>query len=223
MSNGFGRIYVPDSQDEKYQIRSLTASEEPWPDPTPSYAYWHGSMFLDQGSTPQCVEYSWHHYLQTGRIRPRSKYPYWVLGTPYMEMQRVDEFPGENYDGTSVRAGAKVMQAMGFIDSYLWAWDIQTTIDAVLRFGPVVVGTNWYEGMFYPEYNNNRVVKPTGRIAGGHAWLIEGANRKQGLFRAKNSWGRSWGRQGRFWISFEDMERLINEDGEVCLAVESQV
>jgi hypothetical protein len=215
MGHGLGRReYIPDVNDEKYQIRGLLSALEP---PQREYSYWHGSMFLDQGRTSQCVEYAFHHYVQTGRIRPKIRHPYWLLGEPYNRMQDNDEWEGNDYDGTSVRAGAKVMQEMGYIDSYLWAWDLNTTIDAALSLGPVVVGTNWYEGMFSPE---GKVVKPTGRIAGGHAWLIDGANRKHGFFRAKNSWGRGWGTKGRFWISFEDMERLINEDGEVCLAVE---
>lgn len=190
------------------------------PQPPKSHAYWHGSMFLDQGPTSQCVEYSWHHYVQTGKIRPKSRHPYWTAGQPYNEMQRVDEWPGEDYDGTSVRAGAKVMQQMGYIDSYLWAWDLETVVDAVTRVGPVVMGTNWYRSMFTPDAKG--VVRAEGPIDGGHAWLLDGASRKHGMARAKNSWSRQWGKGGRFWIPFEVLEKLINEDGEACLAVEVQ-
>lgn len=215
---GLGRReYVPDPKDELHLIRALVA--EPAPVPVP-YAYYGGSMFLDQGSTSQCVEYAWHHYVQAGRIRPRRKYPYWQLGDPYRQMQDVDEWEGNNYDGTSVRAGAKIMQSMGYIGEYRWAWDLETVIDAVTRVGPVVMGTNWYRSMFYP--NDRGLVTISGPIDGGHAWLLDGASRKHGMARAKNSWSKNWGRRGRFWIPFEDLERLINEEGEACLALEVQ-
>jgi C1A family cysteine protease len=84
--------------------------------------------------------------------------------------------------------------------------------------GPVVVGTNWYNGMFYP--NRNGLIKISGRIAGGHAYVINGVNTVTRLFRIKNSWGQSWGQSGHAYISFTDMERLIRERGEICFAVE---
>lgn len=215
---GLGRReFVYDPGDEKHLMRALVAEEAPRPVP---YAYYHGSMFLNQGGTSQCVEYSWHHYVQTGKIRPRVRHPYWPLGEPYRQMQDVDEWEGNDYDGTSVRAGAKIMQQMGYIGEYRWAWDLETVVDAVTRVGPVVMGTNWYRSMFVPD--SQGVVQAAGPIDGGHAWLIDGASRKRGLARAKNSWGTEWGKRGRFWIPFEVLERLIREDGEACLALEVQ-
>lgn len=215
MSNyGLGRRAAPDQRDEEYPVRPLLAAVEVKP-----YGYYFGSMFLDQGDTPMCVEYSWHHWLQTGRIRPKQDWPYWPYGEVYHAAQKVDEWYGEDYDGTSVRAGAKVLQAKGFIKEYRWAFTLEEVIDTVTRVGPVVMGTNWYSDMFYPDHRGR--IKVGGSMAGGHAWLIDGANRKQGLIRAKNSWGRKWGVQGRFWLPFEDLERLINEQGEACIAVEN--
>jgi len=42
-------------------------------------------------------------------------------------------------------------------------------------------------------------------------------------FRAINSWGRSWGQNGRFWIRQDDLMLLLQEDGEACAAVEQRV
>jgi len=178
-------------------------------------------MLLNQGSLPHCVEYAWHHWLQTGRTRPKQPWPYWNYGEAYAQMQKVDEWDGENYDGTSVRAGAKVLQQMGFVGSYLWAWDAETVIDAVLTTGPVVMGTNWYTSMFEPDSRGR--IKVLGYNEGGHAWLIDGVNRKQRMVRAKNSWGKDFGVNGRFWLTFDDLQRLITEQGEACLAVEVSI
>jgi hypothetical protein len=211
MSKGLGRKRVADSRDGNYLIRSIlpkriSITSKYWYDNTP---------FLNQGSTSQCVAYSLTHWLYAspiiqGGLRPQEL---------YQQAQKVDEWEGENYDGTSVRAGAKVLQDNGYIKEFRWAWDLQTLIDAVLTKGPVVVGTTWYEDMFYPK---DGVVKVGGSAAGGHAWLITGVNTKTRLFRAKNSWGQSWGKNGRFWISFDDMDTLVKDYGEVLLAIENK-
>ena len=72
--------------------------------------------------------------------------------------------------------------------------------------------------MFYPDRNG--LIKISGRLAGGHAYVINGVDTKKQQFRIKNSWGKSWGQQGHAYISFTDMKRLIKENGEICLAVE---
>lgn len=137
----------------------------------------------------------------------------------YSGAQTMDEWPGENYNGTSVRGGAKYLKSLGKINSYLWAFDVQTLINTVLTVGPVVVGTNWYYNMFYPDKNG--IIRLGGRLVGGHAYEINGVDTVKKQFRIKNSWGKYWGLQGRAYISFTDMSRLIKEGGEVCLAVEN--
>lgn len=125
---------------------------------------------------------------------------------------------GNSYDGTSVRAGAKILKKQGFINSYYWAWDIDTIVDALLNLGPIVVGTWWTEDMFYPDTKG--WIKATGEMAGGHAYLLDGVNTKKKKIRIKNSWGREWGKNGFAYISFDDLDQLIKMNGEACLATE---
>ena len=136
----------------------------------------------------------------------------------YQNAQKLDEWLGENYDGTSVRAGVKYLQNVKKVSSYYWGYDLNTLINTVLNIGPVVVGTNWYNGMFYPDKKG--LIRLSGGLAGGHAYVINGVDKTKKLFRLKNSWGRSWGQQGHAYISFNDMTRLIKERGEICLAAE---
>lgn len=216
MGFGLGRIQAADDRDKSFLMRAATAfvkSEAP-------YKYWNQSQYWgDQGDLPACVGYAWAHWLKNAPITQKQ------LKQPdplryYMRAQQLDEWEGEDYAGTSVRGGAKALQEMGFVGAYLWAWNVTEIEKAIKSVGPVVVGTNWYYSMFQPQEDG--LLEVSGPLAGGHAYLLNGVNSKKELFRIKNSWGRGWGDSGNAWISFEDMQRLLNEEGEACLATELQ-
>jgi hypothetical protein len=134
----------------------------------------------------------------------------------YNICQFYDEWEGIDYAGTSVRAGAKILKMIGLISEYRWATSVQDLAYVVLEESPVVVGTDWYEGM-----DGGGILKVTGALLGGHAWLVDGVDTDKKLFRMKNSWGTNWGEHGRAYIPFEDMEILLSRDGEVCLGIEA--
>ena len=176
---------------------------------------------LDQGSDPFCVEYAATQLLWTG---PVSNYKFnHVHGELYHRCQKVDEWPGEDYDGTSVRAAMKVLQSDGYISEYNWAFDVGTVVNYVLTTGPVIVGTNWYYDMFNPK---DGFIQVGGVLIGGHAWLLKGINLDYpcpdgttGAFRMIQSWGHEWGNGpvgGLAWVSIRDIARLIEEDGEAA-------
>jgi hypothetical protein len=210
MRKGLGRLWVPDERDQRFQLRRLLPQE---PSPLAYRYWWDNGIWLDQGLTSQCVAYSWTHRLADA---PSLKDPGRLLAPDqlYWRAQVADEWPGEDYDGTSIRAGAKVLQSMGYIGSYYWSYDLATTVETILRLGPVVIGTYWYEGMDTPDRLG--LVHPSGLNYGGHAYVLNGVSRNTRRFRIKNSWGRSWGREGRAFLSFDDFETLLAQDGEVC-------
>jgi hypothetical protein len=219
---GLGRRQAPDERDERFPVGLLLpiqASERRW------RYWWTGGAWLDQGATGTCVGHAWGHYIEDGPVTHRGTIdPYGI----YRDAVAVDEWPDNDHEttasegrlqfGTSVRAGAKVLQRRGLISQYRWAFDLPTVVDTLLELGPVVAGTWWYESMFRPA-PDGRVTVSGGR-AGGHAYLLNGVNVDRRLVRAKNSWGREWGRDGSFWLTFDDLDRLIAEQGEACLALE---
>lgn len=210
-----GRIIIPDEKDKNYLIASLIKKA-----PIRTSRYWLSDQWYgDQGNTSECVGYSWAHWIEDGPVIHDGIPPIIKPEVIYKEAQKIDDWPGENYDGTSVRAGAQYLLNSGKIQGYYWAWDINTLIDAVLTKGPVVVGTYWYSTMFYTDIRG--YIKVGGYVVGGHSYMINGIDTVLRVFRIKNSWSKGWGKKGHAFISFDDMERLIKNNGEVCLAVEN--
>jgi len=218
---GPGRIPPPDrDKDEDYPLRADAKAAA-----GVSYKYYQSPLPTDdQGGTSQCVAYGGNHWLGASPIRNKKLIPHRKL---YTLCQRNDEWPGEEptYEGTSVRALFKVLKQLGLIENYLWAFDIEPVVNFLLTKGPLVMGTTWTYDMFDTDHWG--FVTPTGRFAGGHAWLLDGiAVYKKcpdgtiGAARALNSWGRTWGEAGRFWISLKDLETLILDDGEAGMGTE---
>ena len=221
LPHSLGRVYIEDKRDLNYLIKNnqRTLQQISTPPKVLTQRYWDANGWWgDQGNTPQCVGYSWSHWLEDGPVQQSGIPPIIKPFDIYKNAQKLDEWYGENYDGTSVRGAVKYLKNIGKVKSYYWAFDIQTLSETILKLGPVVVGTNWYNGMFYP--NKNGLIKIGGQMVGGHAYLINGVDTKTKQFRIKNSWGKSWGKGGHAFISFNDMSRLIKENGEICLAIE---
>jgi hypothetical protein len=221
LPHSLGRVYIEDKRDLNYLIKNnqRTLQQISTPPKVLTQRYWDANGWWgDQGNTPQCVGYSWSHWLEDGPVQQSGIPPIINPFDIYKNAQKLDEWYGENYDGTSVRGAVKYLKNIGKVKSYYWAFDIQTLSETILKLGPVVVGTNWYNGMFYP--NKNGLIKIGGQMVGGHAYLINGVDTKTKQFRIKNSWGKSWGKGGHAFISFNDMSRLIKENGEICLAIE---
>lgn len=220
-----GRLQITDDRDQSFLIqpRLLQVPKEQF---DRRYRYWWASGWWgDQGYTSQCVAYAWLHWAEDGPVthapRARGADPLAVPTTVYNRAQELDEWPGSDYEGTSVRAGAKVLKELGVISGYRWAWDLDTAINALLTLGPLVVGSTWHLGMFYPDKDG--VIYPDGEPVGGHAYVANGVNLDKKMIRIKNSWGRMWGRNGYAYMKFEDFGKLIDDYGEVCIADEVTV
>jgi hypothetical protein len=135
----------------------------------------------------------------------------------YAACKVVDGEPG-NEDGSYIRSGAKVMKARKRIGTYFFASSIDEAADYVARFGPVVIGTDWYAGMMEPSFSS-AVLKPTGKRVGGHAYLWIGVTSNYAIIR--NSWGVDWGRAGDARIKLSDLKAIFGRYGEACAATES--
>jgi hypothetical protein len=213
-----GRFFVRDYRDDDYIFQKNLMGNVS----SSNTKYWLDNYWWEnQDRLPICVGCAWCHWIEDGPITHQSESkPILSPITIYNEAQKLDSIPGENYKGTSVRAGAKYLKSIKKIKKYLWIKDIQTLVYTILNTGPVIAGTIWYYDMFYP--NENGLIQIGGEKSGAHAYVINGVNVEKELFRIKNSWGKGWGKDGRAYISFSDMKRLLNEYGEICLPIENK-
>jgi hypothetical protein len=198
----------------------------------PQRKMWEEGTVLDQGNEGACVGFGWMgEYLATPAAppsQPPARLAEAYAKDIYASAKTVDEFPGENYEGTSVLAGAKVMKSRGFIQSYRWAFSIEAVRDAIIQEGPVVIGVPWKEGMY--DTAAGGVVKVSGKSVGGHCLVLTGydpamkiGSRKYEVYRWRNSWGSSYGVGGSGYIKATDLAKLLKGVGEACVPIGRQV
>lgn len=219
-----GRRFEPDSRNALFPVRALLprAAYE-----TPISKTWNILRVLDQGAEGSCVGHGIAHEMLSDPYPDETIEEKDALGI-YHFAQMLDDYPGENYSGTSVLAGVKALtSSYDGVDSYRWASSLNDIVATIGYHGPVVVGTNWYDSMYTPapyttgtEEASQVTVK--GEVAGGHCYLLRGVDIENKQFVLQNSWGLSWGVKGAAFISFDDFDRLLHENGEACVIVHTE-
>lgn len=202
-----------DERSRSYPIRNLVLDK-----PQRSYT-WACDTYLDQGREGACVGFSIAHEIAARPVEAAASSG--LALDIYDRARQLDDWEGEDYDGTSVIAGMKAAVEKGYFNEYRWAFDLNDLILAVGYKGPAILGINWYEGMLDPDENG--YIRPTGDIVGGHAILCRGVGVRQRYFYLHNSWGRDWGPLGGTCrIRFADLEQILHEDGEACIPMGRQ-
>lgn len=200
-----GRLVQFDERSRGFPVAATVTGKKPR-----SYT-WRCSTFLDQGREGACVGFTMAHEL-AARPVPVAGVTAAQAQAIYREAQKIDPWPGENYEGTSTLAGIKILQRQGHITEYRWAFSLEELVLAVGYRGPCAIGVNWYQGMFSPDQLG--FLRPVGRLAGGHCTLVYSVNVREEFVRIHNSWGQDWGDGGTAKIRFADLARLLGEDGE---------
>jgi hypothetical protein len=212
------RLVQFDEKSRKFPIRTLVRKQKP------RSQTWRLNIRLDQGKEGACVGFGITHEIAARPAEVFGLSNEYARKGIYWEAQKIDGMPGGSYpgadpfyEGTSVLAGLKVAQKLGWADGYRWAFGLDDLILGVGHNGPAVLGLQWYEGMMNPDKAG--VIHPTGKVVGGHCILCRGVYIAEKRFRLSNSWGRTWGQDGECFISFADMDRLLHEDGEAAFFV----
>lgn len=201
------------------------------------------SYVADGIGVHNCVEFAICHELLARPVAVALSKITDILDTKgiYWPAQRTDQweggsYPGANpfYVGTSVLAGMKVAQDLGFFSEYRWAFGVEELVMALGYKGPAVLGVAWYQGMFDAEPSTGWI-RVTGHVRGGHAILAQGVkilwktpdaprdwsnvDLHSSYVTLHNSWGNGWGVNGRARISLSDLNFLLKQRGECCIPV----
>jgi hypothetical protein len=142
----------------------------------------------------------------------------------YKEAQKIDEWPGEDYEGTSVRAVLDVLKDVGHrriyrgiskeaspaegISEFRWALTVDEVRTALAGGRPVILGIEWFDVFDKPEKRGHQwwLPEPIGYIAGGHAICCYGVSDRRQAVKLVNSWGSSY---PLTWLPYATLEKLL--------------
>lgn len=210
---GLGRLVEHDERS-----RMFAAARAPQ---QKSVLHVHNAPVLDQGESSSCTGHALAQCINTepfAKCRQRflnsdNAYDLYSLAT------RLDSFkwtyPPEDR-GSSGLAVAKAGWRRGYLKSYAHAFGFNAFC-RVLQTQPVLVGTKWFAGMNEPDRFG--FVFPSKGDEGGHKYLALGIDYAERSITFLNSWGSSWGKNGRFKMKFEVFDGLLKQRGDVVVPV----
>lgn len=205
------------------------------------YARIH-KLILNQGQEGACTGFGlaavinyllWKKHvdqeIKTGKKSPKMAK---VSQRMLYHMARIyDEWPGEDYEGSSCRGAMKGWYRHGVCTDQFWPYkskfvapkdgwqqdaaklplgayyrinkDSIADMQAAIReVGAIYVSANVHQGWFLDSFSTLPVIPMKSDEAGGHAFAITGYS-TQG-FVVQNSWGEKWGCQGFAILTYED-------------------
>lgn len=226
-----GRLAQFDEESRKYNITNVLKSQVIF-----SHS-WSQPIRLDQSNTSACTGNARTYDLAGDPVPVKNEqgkaldenFAQWL----YHQAQLYDEWPGSNYEGSSVLGAIKALKANGYKGEYHWAFKIFDMCVAIGQVAPVVAGTVWYNSMFDPGPSGRLIIDPQSGEAGGHSYIIPriavGPSAKRAwlgpdekirdvpLLGILNSWGVNWGHRGQAWIWADDYEKYLMPGGEQCI------
>lgn len=140
-----------------------------------------------------------------------------------------DDYPGTwNTDGTGDDTGSdgltssKMAVRAGIVSGYQAALDLDSSLRQ-LMIVPGITGIPWFKSMFDVPTSGLITVDVQSGLAGGHELVVDevvtadqpGNGTGEVLVGGDNSWGSSWGDNGRWYLRASDWWKLRQAQGDV--------
>jgi len=176
---------------------------------------------LDQGNLGSCTANALCGALDSA--------PDFVGGPPLTEANAIRVYELEtkmegkpyppNDPGGSGLMVCKAAKQLGMISSYLHAFGVQHALEALVM-RPVITGISWYTSFDNPDPQTGLVqIAPGATVRGGHEIVADGIDADKQLVWFWNSWGTQYGLGGRFCMSFDTWDQLLQQQGDVTVPV----
>lgn len=139
----------------------------------------------------------------------------------YSDATRIDPFPGEwppTDTGSSGLAVAKILHTRGLISGYTHAFDVDTALRALCE-APVLIGVSWWSSFDTPAADGRVTITKGAYERGGHEVVLDQIDARRRRVWFRNSWGPGWGVEGRAYMTFATLERLLRENGDATVMV----
>lgn len=202
---GYGTGALPewDSKSLDYPVAALLDTGA-----APVSKKWNLVQRFDQGQTPRCVGFALAQELSSEPVVIAcSDY---TGPNIYNLAQKLDEWPGEQYDGTSLLGGLKALKQWGYVGEYRWGASLDDVLLSLSQLGPVTMAGPWLTGMFSTNAQGQIVVSGiSGNI--GHCYMLGEVDVANKRCYVEMTWGPNFSPLGwRAWFSWDDIAKLLS-------------
>lgn len=175
---------------------------------------------MDQGNVGSCTGHAGTAAIASdafwsgGAVVLQDQDPHEYAVGLYSEATRLDPWPGQytpddtGSDGLSI---AKALQGRGLISGYEHAFSLEAALTALAE-RVVLIGSSWLQNMY--DVGPDGRLNVDGPSVGGHEYALDELDVPRQRVWMRNSWGDGWGQSGRAWMTWDDLGRLLADDGD---------
>lgn len=229
-----GRHVYLDSLSKDYAVQ---------PEATPVLSIRHGQSIgiLDQGQIGSCTgnascSCAYHEpftSVQAPAGEPAASGQYAWKYSPdepgaqawYHDNTANDDYPGTwspDDTGSDGLTSSKMAVKAGIVSGYQAALDLDSSLQALMK-APGITGIPWFNSMFTAGSDGLLTVDTKSGLAGGHELCVDevvavgalGNGTGETVVAGPNSWGSSWGFNGRWYMKSSDWWALRQQQGDV--------